>query len=56
MKGGDAVILTIASGLPEPSRDVTYILYEAEEIEAEHNGLRKLRSPTPSCSRPTSRS
>jgi succinyl-diaminopimelate desuccinylase len=42
MKGGDAVILKLAAEVAEPNRDVTYILYEAEEIEAEHNGLRKL--------------
>jgi len=42
MKGGDAVILKLAATLAEPNRDVTYILYEAEEIAAVHNGLRKL--------------
>lgn len=42
MKGGDAVILRLASTVPEPNRDVTYILYEAEEIEAEFNGLSAL--------------
>lgn len=42
MKGGDAVILKLAATLAEPNRDVTYILYEAEEISAVHNGLRKL--------------
>jgi len=39
MKGGDAVILTLAATVTEPVRDVTYILYEGEEIETEHNGL-----------------
>ena len=47
MKGGDAVILKIAAGVREPTRDVTYILYEAEEIEAEHNGLRRLAESHP---------
>jgi succinyl-diaminopimelate desuccinylase len=42
MKGGDAVILRLAATLTAPSRDVTYLLYDAEEIEAEHNGLRLL--------------
>jgi succinyl-diaminopimelate desuccinylase len=42
MKGGDAVILRLAATVPEPNRDVTYILYEGEEIEAEFNGLRLL--------------
>ena len=39
MKGGDAVMLRIAATVPEPDRDVTFIFYEAEEIESEHNGL-----------------
>jgi succinyl-diaminopimelate desuccinylase len=47
MKGGDAVILKVAATLPEPTRDLTYILYEAEEVEAEHNGLRKLAEAEP---------
>src|SRR6476619_282927 len=42
MKSGDAVILRIAATVPEPIRDVTFILYEAEEVEAEFNGLTKL--------------
>ncbi len=47
MKGGDAVILKLARDLAEPTRDVTYVLYEAEEIEAEHNGLRTLAADHP---------
>jgi len=47
MKGGDAVILKLAATLPEPNRDVTYVLYEAEEIEAVHNGLNKLAQSDP---------
>jgi succinyl-diaminopimelate desuccinylase len=42
MKGGDAVILKLAATVPEPVRDVTYILYECEEIESELNGLELL--------------
>ena len=34
--------------MPEPVRDVTYILYEGEEIEAEFNGLNLLARATPS--------
>ncbi len=57
MKGGDAVILRLAATLPEPVRDVTYVLYEAEEIDEVHNGLKQARrAATPTCSRPTSRS
>ncbi len=47
MKGGDAVILRLAATVPEPNRDVTYILYEAEEIEAEFNGLNLLGRSDP---------
>jgi succinyl-diaminopimelate desuccinylase len=47
MKGGDAVILRLAATVPEPNRDVTYILYEAEEIDAQYNGLRLLAESDP---------
>lgn len=47
MKGGDAVLLRLAATVPEPVRDVTYILYEAEEIDAKYNGLRLLAEARP---------
>jgi succinyl-diaminopimelate desuccinylase len=47
MKGGDAVILRLAATVPEPVRDVTFILYEAEEIDAEFNGLHLLAQSDP---------
>ena len=47
MKGGVAVALKLAAELSAPNRDVTYIFYEAEEIEAEHNGLAKLAASDP---------
>ena len=47
MKGGDAVILRLAATVPEPNRDVTFILYDAEEIEDEFNGLRRLGESHP---------
>lgn len=47
MKGGDAVILKLAATVSEPRRDITFILYEAEEISADHNGLRKLGETHP---------
>ncbi|MCW2843872.1 MAG: succinyl-diaminopimelate desuccinylase [Nocardioides sp.] len=47
MKGGDAVILRLAAHVPEPNRDLTFILYEAEEIEAEFNGLTQLSASDP---------
>lgn len=42
MKGGVAVGLLLAAGVAEPVRDVTYVFYECEEVEAEHNGLGRL--------------
>jgi succinyl-diaminopimelate desuccinylase len=39
MKGGVAVGLKLAASLPAPTRDVTYVFYEAEEVEADRNGL-----------------
>ncbi|WP_435745952.1 succinyl-diaminopimelate desuccinylase [Nocardioides sp. SYSU DS0663] len=47
MKGGDAVILKLAASVTEPVRDVTYVLYEAEEIDAEFNGLKLLSEARP---------
>jgi len=47
MKGGVAVALRLAATLPEPDRDVTYVFYEAEEIEAEFNGLKLLSESDP---------
>jgi succinyl-diaminopimelate desuccinylase len=47
MKGGDAVILRLAATVPEPVRDVTFILYEAEEIDSEFNGLNLLSQSHP---------
>jgi succinyl-diaminopimelate desuccinylase len=47
MKGGLAVLLELAAVLREPAVDVTFVFYEAEEIAAEHNGLRKLFAEAP---------
>jgi succinyl-diaminopimelate desuccinylase len=47
MKSGDAVILKLAATLRTPNRDVTYVFYDAEEIEAVHNGLGKLAASEP---------
>lgn len=42
MKGGDAVALRIAATVPEPNRDITFFLYECEEVEEARNGLKRL--------------
>jgi succinyl-diaminopimelate desuccinylase len=47
MKGGVAVALRLAATLAEPVRDVTYVFYDCEEIEAEHNGLGRLARTRP---------
>jgi succinyl-diaminopimelate desuccinylase len=39
MKSGVALALHLAVTLPDPRYDVTYLFYEAEEIESEFNGL-----------------
>ncbi len=47
MKGGVAVALTLAASVAEPTRDVTYVLYECEEVDAELNGLSMLATHHP---------
>ncbi|WP_431960329.1 succinyl-diaminopimelate desuccinylase [Actinacidiphila sp. bgisy160] len=42
MKSGVAVQLRLAATLTAPSRDLTFVFYDAEEIAAERNGLRRL--------------
>lgn len=42
MKAGVAVALRLAATLPEPNRDVTYVFYDCEEVEAERNGLTRV--------------
>ncbi len=42
MKGGDAVLLHLAATLHRPAYDVTFVLYDHEEVEAERNGLGRL--------------
>src|SRR5689334_8838217 len=47
MKGGVAVALKLAAGLPEPNRDLTFVFYECEEIDASLNGLRRVAEERP---------
>jgi succinyl-diaminopimelate desuccinylase len=42
MKSAVAVMLRLAATLTEPRYDVTYVLYDNEEVEAERNGLGRL--------------
>jgi len=47
MKGGVAISLRLAAALTAPTRDVSWIYYEAEEIDSEFNGLRRLADERP---------
>ncbi len=47
MKGGVAVGLRLAATVVEPVRDVTYVFYECEEVEAERNGLKLITDQQP---------
>jgi succinyl-diaminopimelate desuccinylase len=47
MKSGVAVLLRLAAQLAQPSRDVTYVFYDCEEVEAERNGLLRLSRNAP---------
>lgn len=47
MKGTVAVMLDLAIEVTQPAVDVTWVFYEAEEIAAVHNGLRKMFDECP---------
>ena len=47
MKAGVAVALVAAARLTEPARDVTWIFYDNEEVEAEKNGLARIAREHP---------
>ncbi len=47
MKGGVAVQLKVAAALAAPSRDVTFVFYDNEEVEADRNGLGRLARTHP---------
>ena len=42
MKSGDAVLLHLAATLPDPAYDLTFVLYDNEEVEADRNGLNRI--------------
>ncbi len=42
MKSGDAVLLHLAATLTAPVYDLTFVLYDNEEVEASRNGLKRL--------------
>lgn len=47
MKGGVAVMLRVAHEVTEPTRDLTLLFYECEEIEDTFNGLARLAEQRP---------
>ena len=47
MKSGDAMLLHLAATLPNPSRDLTFVFYDCEEIEYERNGLTRIQADYP---------
>ena len=42
MKSGDAVLLHLAATILDPAYDLTFVLYDNEEVEADRNGLKHL--------------
>jgi succinyl-diaminopimelate desuccinylase len=47
MKGGVAVQLAAAAALTQPARDLTWIFYDCEEVEASRNGLARIGRERP---------
>jgi succinyl-diaminopimelate desuccinylase len=47
MKGGVAVQLALAAALTEPVRDVTWVFYDHEEVDASLNGLGRIAREHP---------
>ncbi|MEP6760744.1 MAG: succinyl-diaminopimelate desuccinylase [Sporichthyaceae bacterium] len=47
MKSGVGVALRLAVSVPEPVRDVTWVFYDCEEVEASRNGLLRVSRNNP---------
>jgi succinyl-diaminopimelate desuccinylase len=47
MKAGVAVQLSVAAALTQPQRDITWVFYDNEEVEAYRNGLGRLAGEHP---------
>ncbi|MFI6482666.1 succinyl-diaminopimelate desuccinylase [Nonomuraea sp. NPDC050663] len=47
MKAGVAVALRLAHLIREPAKDLTYVFYDCEEVEAERNGLNRVAGRHP---------
>ena len=42
MKGGVAVMLAVAAGVTNPTRDLTWIFYDHEEVDSALNSLTRI--------------
>ncbi|GGL86370.1 succinyl-diaminopimelate desuccinylase [Nakamurella endophytica] len=47
MKSGDAMLLHLAATLESPSRDLTFVFYDCEEVESARNGLGRIQRELP---------
>jgi succinyl-diaminopimelate desuccinylase len=47
MKSGVALALHLVATLPDPCYDITYLFYEAEEVESRYNGLQLVAAAHP---------
>lgn len=47
MKAGVAVFLSLAAAIKEATRDLTFVFYDHEEVEASKNGLGRIASQAP---------
>ncbi len=47
MKSGVAVQLKLANDVTTPNRDLTFVFYECEEVEATRNGLKRIAETKP---------
>ncbi|MEV0587419.1 succinyl-diaminopimelate desuccinylase [Nonomuraea sp. NPDC050310] len=47
MKAGVAVALRLAQELTDPAKDLTFVFYDCEEVEAERNGLTRIAREHP---------
>lgn len=47
MKGGCAIMLALAAGIPDPGVDVTWVWYDHEEVDAALNGLGRIARTRP---------
>ncbi len=47
MKSGDAMLLHLAATVENPSRDLTFVFYDCEEVDYARNGLTRIEAELP---------